>query len=244
MTTSNRIVRLELATVALPDSHPRAADGGCTVDGFALVTADGVVVVDTGPRAGHPIIDELYAPIVTDVVEALTSHDVDDRDVIAVVNTHLHFDHCGQNHRLPQAPVWTTEPELRAASEPLFTVPEWATIDDKRRRLSHDGEAIATGVRLLHTPGHTPGHQSVAVETELGLELIVGQACYECGEFEAGVPAAIDAHDPPEGAASAQPPPGPTSWADVGRESVERLRSLDPMTARFSHDRRVWHRTS
>ncbi len=222
---ANILRRLDLGTVSLPETHPRASDGECPIFGFAIITADGVIVVDTGPRAGHPIIDELYAPKVTPLLVALGTARVDERDVIAIVNTHLHFDHCGQNDALPTTPVWVTKAEVTAAEAPGFTVPEWAEIDRPRRRLSSDGEPIAPGVTLIHTPGHSPGHQSVAVETHAGIEIIAGQACHHCDEFNAGELSASDMHD--------------ETWLDEGRRSLARLKSLGASRVHFSHDPRI-----
>lgn len=219
----NRVHRLVLGHVVLPAGHPRHDEGTCPILSFAIETPDGIVVVDTGPRSGHPVIDELYAPEVVSIIDALHSCSLDERDVVAVVNTHLHFDHCGQNHLLGHAPVWVSAAELEAASMEFYTVPEWAAIVPDRRRLSSDGEEIGPGIRLLHTPGHTPGHQSIAVDTEDGLELVVGQACYSCAEYAAGRPAATDMHDRNDIAA--------------GVESLARLRGLRPVRAHFSHDR-------
>lgn len=220
------IHRLLIGQVTLPDSHPRAAERTCRIYCFAIETPDGIVVVDTGPRAGHPVIDELFRPEVTSIVDELNGVGFDEREVVAVVNTHLHFDHCGQNHRLGNASVWVTEAEQVAAQAEFYTVAEWATIEPERLRLSTDGEEIAPGVRLIHTPGHTPGHQSVAVVGNEGTELIVGQACYTCAEFKAGQPAETDMHD--------------ADWLEVGRRSLARLRAMKPTIAHFSHDARVY----
>ena len=216
------IHQLHLGRVVLPDSHPRAADGTCEIYSYAIEHPDGVIVIDTGPREGHDFIDQLYAPAITPIVDALNLADIDERDVCAVVNTHLHFDHCGQNHLLSHAPVWITQAELDISTTDFYTVPEWAHIEPDRLRIASDGETMAYGVRLIHTPGHTPGHQSISVETEQGLEIVVGQACYSCAEYAAGKTAEDDMHDP--------------SWLAAGRESLERLQALDPTRAHFSHD--------
>jgi len=194
----------------------------------AIDHPDGVIVIDTGPRAGHPVIDELYAPEVVTIVDALHRAAIDERDVVAVILSHLHFDHCGQHHLLPSAPVWSTEAEVAAAEEPLYTVPEWAGVDPGRLRLSMDGEEVADGVRILHTPGHTPGHQSVAVAGPEGTELVVGQACYSCAEFGRGHLAPTDMHD--------------DALVAAGRNSLDRLRRLDPVKAHFSHDPTIHRR--
>jgi N-acyl homoserine lactone hydrolase len=219
--------QLHLGHVVLPDAHPRADEQTCQIYCYVIDHPDGLVVVDTGPRAGHPVIDDLYAPQVVSIIDAINEAGLDDRDVAALVNTHLHFDHCGQNHRFANTPIWITAAEHEISTTDHYTVPEWASIGAEKLRLSADGESIADGVRLLHTPGHTPGHQSVAVDTVRGLELIVGQACYTCAEYRAASPAATDMHDP--------------SWQHRGLESLARLRSLGADRAHFSHDATTYH---
>lgn len=220
----NRLHQLALGRVHLPETHPRARERTCEIFAYAIEHPDGVIIVDTGPRAGHPIIDQLYAPEVALISDAINEVGLDERDVIAVVNTHLHFDHCGQNHRFEHAAVWVTEAELTVSTTEFYTVPEWARIEPSRLRLAADGEVLADGVTLLHTPGHTPGHLSIAVDTSTGLELVVGQACYSCAEYEMGVTAPEDMHAP--------------DWHEVGLESLARLRSFGASRAHFSHDAR------
>lgn len=214
--------QLDLGHLTLPDDHPRAAEGTCPIYSYLIDHPDGLIVIDTGPRAGHPFIDQVYAPQVASIIDALHAIAVDERDVTAVVNTHLHFDHCGQNHLLDHAPVWITRAELEVSTTEYYTVAEWATIEPDQLRLAADGETIADGVTILHTPGHTPGHLSVAVHTDAGLEVIAGQACYTCAEFEAGTPTPADMHT--------------TDWHDTGLESLRRLHALRPDRAHFSHD--------
>jgi len=216
------IHQLHLGHVVLPDSHPRHNEQTSEIYSYVIDHPDGLIVVDTGPRTGHRFIDELYAPKVVSIIDAINAAGLDDRDVAAVVNTHLHFDHCGQNYLFEKAPIWITAAEHEISTTEFYTVPEWASIDPDKLRLSNDGETIADGVRLLHTPGHTPGHQSVVVDTEHGLELIIGQACYTCAEYRSASPAITDMHDP--------------SWQQVGLDSLARLRSLDPDRAHLSHD--------
>ena len=86
-------------------------------------------------------------------------------DITLVVNTHLHFDHCGNNRLFPGAKFLVQTDEVRYAYFP-----------DRFMRVSYlreffDLEAdflevrgryeIGEGVQVLPTPGHTIGHQSV-----------------------------------------------------------------------------------
>ena len=50
-----------------------------------------------------------------------------------------------------------------------------------------DGEAeVLPGIRLLPTPGHTDGHQSVLVDTPDGLVVIGGDVAYTYDELGSG----------------------------------------------------------
>lgn len=222
------IFPLLLGRVVLPANHPRASEGSCQILAHVIDHPDGVILVDTGCGTGNDIIDELYQPEVVDIVDALAKASIDERSVTAIVNTHLHFDHCGQNHRLPDVPVWATAEELSTVSSvEHYTVDQWAHIPDARLRLASDGEEIASGVRLLATPGHTPGHQSVVVTGfDERPDVIVGQACYSCTDFADHTIDDGDLHD--------------DTWHGQAAASLLRLRSLRPSSAYFSHDTRIY----
>ncbi|MDJ0770033.1 MAG: MBL fold metallo-hydrolase, partial [Ilumatobacter sp.] len=91
------VTPIELGEVQLPDGHPRRADGVAIMRGFVVRHPDGIIVYDTGAGDDHERLNELYHPTVVPIVIALNEAGVDERDVIAIVNSHLHFDHCGQN---------------------------------------------------------------------------------------------------------------------------------------------------
>ncbi len=228
MTTGVSISPLALGSVTLPDTHPRAVEGDCLIQGFVIHHPDGPIVVDTGVADDHDRLNELYQPVVVPLIDALNSAEVDERDVVGIVNTHLHFDHCGQNRALPTVPVYVQAAELEAAQLPRFTIPEWAEISPERRRVIDGDDEIAAGVTVVATPGHTPGHQSVVVRSGDRIEVIVGQCCCTCEEFRSGSLLPADMHD--------------ESMLDQGHASLDRLRRLDPAAGYFSHDAAVFRR--
>jgi len=215
------VTALELGSVALPDAHPRAADKTCPIRAFVIDHGDGLLLFDTGVGVGSEVIEALYRPTTVPIIDALNANGFDERDVVAIINSHLHFDHCGQNARFPSVPVYVQRVELETSRTENYTISEWAEISIKRQRLLDGDEEIADGVRVIATPGHSPGHQSVLV----GGDLIVAQACYSCAEFDAGVAASSDMHDP--------------SFAEPGAQSIKRLRELGAKRHHFSHDRTV-----
>ncbi|TDD69224.1 MBL fold metallo-hydrolase [Actinomadura darangshiensis] len=75
-------------------------------------------------------------------------------EIEAVAYTHLHPDHIG----------WAG-----SFGEHLVAEPEWRQRDEtpaaERIRTVEDGEEIFPGVRVLLTPGHTPGHAAYVIES-------------------------------------------------------------------------------
>lgn len=222
------VTPLDLGTVDLPDWHPRAADKTCLIQGYAIRHPDGVILFDTGTGDDHDLLNEMYCPAITPIVKALNDAGIDERDVEAIVNSHLHFDHCGQNRFLPWAPVWAQSAEYEMVDAPRYTISEWATTPTERLRLIGGDADLVEGVRILSTPGHTPGHQSLLVRADGVTTVIGGQCCYTCAEFAAGSPVVEDVHD--------------ESWLEQGRTSIERLKSFDPDVVHLSHDPRAVRR--
>jgi glyoxylase-like metal-dependent hydrolase (beta-lactamase superfamily II) len=222
------VERLLLAEVTFPDWHPRFADGRCPVFGYAVRHPDGVILFDTGVGSGNSFIDDLYHPTVVAIANALDLHGIDERDVVAVVNSHLHFDHCGQNESFldRSVPIYIQAREIEAAQEFGYTVPEWAMIPDHAHRVVHGDEVIADGVRIIETPGHTPGHQSLVVESTDGVTIIAGQCTYTTNECSGRRVAVDNMHD--EG------------FISTGQESLDRLLSVGPRCVVMAHDPQPW----
>ena len=107
------------------------------------------------------------------------------RDVVSVINTHLHFDHCGGNRLFAGTPIHVQRAEREAARADDYTIRDWVEFEGATY-IEHDGEAgIVPGVRVVPTPGHTPGHQSVLVETDDGLIVVAGDVGYSWKQFDA-----------------------------------------------------------
>jgi N-acyl homoserine lactone hydrolase len=146
---------------------------------YAVAHPRGLVVVDTGMIDSHPEIDEAYSPTIVPLTEHL-----DPEGVVVVINTHLHFDHCGGNRLFPGTPIYVQRKELAAAHGPDYTIPEWVEFEGANY-VELDGEAeIVPGIRVLPTPGHTEGHQSVLVDTSEGLVVIGGDVAHHLEELE------------------------------------------------------------
>jgi glyoxylase-like metal-dependent hydrolase (beta-lactamase superfamily II) len=142
------------------------------VHAFLLRGPDGTVLIDTGiGDLGRPPYD--VAGRIDLEMESVGSDPV---DVITVVHTHLHADHAGGaclpngEPRFPNArhvvhPAdWAffgasgDEEDFEGRSA-MARLEEQGVID-----LEPEDRSVAPGVRVLHTPGHTPGHRSVVLD--------------------------------------------------------------------------------
>jgi len=119
-----------------------------------------------------------------DVAARLAALDVAVDDITYLVNSHLHFDHCGGNDAIPNAPVVVQKIELEAAKRP--EIAHTIGLFEQDWNYGHDfilvdGEYDIFGdgaVVCIPTPGHTPGHQSLKITNNHKAIVLTGDACY------------------------------------------------------------------
>jgi glyoxylase-like metal-dependent hydrolase (beta-lactamase superfamily II) len=220
------ITQLELGTFRFPD--PELADRTGVIMGYAIRHRGGIFLFDTGFGYGNAELDETYQPTKKRIADALAEAGIRIDDVTAVANCHLHADHSGQNSAFPDIPIYVQAAEWELAHTTDHTILEWIDFPSARYvPLAGDHEPFE-GIRIVATPGHTRGHQSLAVDTADGLVVLAGQAVYTVDEW-AGTP------DELEGRSSA---PDPAAYDG----SLDRLRALEPEQVFLGHDRRSWTR--
>ena len=148
------------------------------VVGFYIKGGDRHILVDTG--APSQVISRNHSAPVRDVQsfeEALGKQGLKPEDIDFVIQTHLHFDHCGNTAKCKRAKVIVQEEELKfaLAPHPICAVPYDSTLLEGLKFQPVRGEVeVFDGIKLLPTPGHTPGGQSVAIETAKGTAIIAG----------------------------------------------------------------------
>jgi glyoxylase-like metal-dependent hydrolase (beta-lactamase superfamily II) len=144
-----------------------------------LVLAGGKrILVETGAGGKlNPKLRDIYGvdgPFLTD---GLHAHDLRPEDIDIVVNTHLHFDHCGGNTRIAKDKIVPAFPNARYFVQRLEL--EHAMNPNERDRASYlpenfapleaagvlsllegDGE-IVPGVEVIRAPGHNADMQCV-----------------------------------------------------------------------------------
>ena len=148
----------------------------------------GLVLIDSG--AGNKENEKFYeiygienAGSPTQLEDGIRSAGFDPADVSLVINSHLHFDHAGGNTvRAPDGSIRPAFPNARYVMQRGEY--EYATHTNERTAASYfphnfvplveaglvdfiDGDReIVPGIRGIPTPGHTPHHQGLLVESD------------------------------------------------------------------------------
>jgi len=172
------------------------------VYGWAIDRPEGTILVDTGMIDSTPELDREWGPRLRPWPQV--------GNVTAVINTHLHFDHCGGNRRFAGTPTYVQRVELEAALAPDY-LEEWVRFPGATY-VEIDGDAdLFDGVSVLFTPGHSAGHQAVVVDADDGLVVLGGDVTHSMREL-----------------------------IDGATTSIRRIHDLKPVRVYLAHDEKPW----
>ncbi|MFF4189340.1 MBL fold metallo-hydrolase [Streptomyces sp. NPDC001691] len=182
--------------------RPHFADdqGALHIDSHSFAfTLNGLrVLVDTGIGNGKQRANPAWHELNTDYLHNLTAAGFPPASIDLVILTHLHADHVGWNTRKAHGtwvPTFPSARYLTTRSEREF----WAgyDMDEARAEMFRDsvnpveeaglldlvdvpaeGVEIVPGLRLLPTPGHTPGHVAVQLTSHGRAAVITGDCIH------------------------------------------------------------------
>ena len=137
-----------------------------------------VTLVDAGIGPAHALAAD-WAPVPGRLPEELASAGIRAAEVEAVVLTHLHTDHVGwavpADSPFPDARVIVQRADVAAFAAARQEKALLQPLRDQGRLQVVEGDTrLREGVQIISTPGHTPGHQSVLVESGDDALLITG----------------------------------------------------------------------
>ena len=199
---------------------------------YLLRGPDALALVDTGmptrcigdDRFFDGTDDEsLILPRMTeaDTLEAVLGRQgVQVSDIDFLISTHWHFDHAGGNQAFRGKPILVHPDEIACAQAGHPYPPECRHMSLDYREV-RDGDSPLPGVRLLHTPGHTPGHLSLLVDpADAAPVLLTVDAVYTEVNWLQDIPGAM-------------------ADSSLGERSVQRLREIAKSSGAqvfFGHD--------
>ncbi|HEV2373455.1 MAG TPA: N-acyl homoserine lactonase family protein [Streptosporangiaceae bacterium] len=211
-----RLQRLHLATMRWPGNGAEFP-----VHGFVVTHPGGAVLVDTGVGGPPEWLSEWRA-VNRSLADALAGLDMTPADISLVINTHLHFDHCGQNAVFGHAPFYVQRAELDRARREDPELTGWFDFMGARFELLDGDTEIVPGLNAITTPGHTVGHQSVLVSAADGTsDVLIGDAAYTPRQYTS----------PP----GARLPEGQADDLAAWQESLHRIRVLPQSRVHFCH---------
>jgi glyoxylase-like metal-dependent hydrolase (beta-lactamase superfamily II) len=176
------------------------------VHAFSLATDAGIVMVDSGVGDFPP-----YLPWAehTPREESLAAAGIDARDVVAVILTHLHADHAGGtvvdgvptfpnavHHAHPADWSFFAQPgeiDGYTARGPMKEIERLRLLD-----LTENDHEVAPGVRVVHAPGHTPGHRVVVLEAGDETMVLTGDLLHQPVQVVRAASASSHDEDPDE----------------------------------------------
>ncbi|MFN3583181.1 N-acyl homoserine lactonase family protein [Phenylobacterium sp.] len=169
---------------------------------YVVEHPDGVALFDCGLHAGLTDAEDPYRVALrtqdldstVEADELAAAHlerlDIDPARVRYVVLSHLHFDHAGGLHQLPNATVVVQKREWEAGFDEgmarrYFLPRRFYDLGHQVKLVDGEHDLFGDGAVTLHPSfGHTPGHQSMRVRSAMGDHILVGDACYNCEAAE------------------------------------------------------------
>lgn len=153
-----------------------------------------------GPDGEQIIVDASYDPDTVpklifnpvprtpdlEVRAVLERNGVDPDKIKTVLVTHLHHDHTGNLRLFKNARFLVQETELLESTYPIGTQAvgvahkDWVDLVPRFRLLNGDFH-LQDGIDIIFSPGHTPGHQAILVNTSRGKAMIMGDTLYMYG---------------------------------------------------------------
>jgi N-acyl homoserine lactone hydrolase len=218
---SLEVKRLHLARLRGPDGLE------WPVHGFVVTHPGGAVLVDTGVGGPDRLLSD-WRVVNRSVADALSELDMTPDDIGLVINTHLHFDHCGQNAVFKQAAFYVQRAEVSRAQRESRELYDWFDFMNARFELLDGDTEVVPGLAVITTPGHTVGHQSVVVQAADGTShVLIGDAAYTPRLYL--------------GPADEDLPPGQASDPAAWRDSLRRIRATGAGQVHFCHHTDVIH---
>ncbi|RKX61192.1 MAG: N-acyl homoserine lactonase family protein [Thermodesulfobacteriota bacterium] len=141
------------------------------------------ILVDTGLE-DFVVPDEVSKKYGVDILyfeDALAKVGVKPEDIDIIIHTHLHNDHCENDYKCPKAKIFVQKAEYEFLLNPHPVDHRYFAdlLEGLDVNIIEGDQEIVEGIKVIFTPGHTPGGQSVMINTTKGKAIITGFCCNE-----------------------------------------------------------------
>jgi glyoxylase-like metal-dependent hydrolase (beta-lactamase superfamily II) len=148
---------------------------------FYIEGGDEKILVDTGLEQ-FMVPDDVGASYGLQILEfedALQTVGLRPEEIDLIIHTHLHNDHCENDALCPNAKIVVQRKEYEFFRNPHPIDHRYYPdlLDGLDVQLVDGDVSLRDGIDLILSPGHTPGGQSVAVQTAAGKAVITGFCC-------------------------------------------------------------------
>jgi len=170
------LVRAESDISIIPLHLGMKVDTEAAIVAYYIKGDEKNILVDTGYSIDHNLL-KYFEPHISryfvrskkqELPTALKQIKIQPEDIDIVINTHLHFDHCTNNHLFGNA-EWIVQ-----RKEAFGLIPMLQERMPINFTLADGDKEITDNVSVMLTPGHTVGSQSVIVRTNKGAIVIAG----------------------------------------------------------------------
>jgi len=148
---------------------------------FAIKGGNRKILVDTGIEDFMPSqeIEDQVGFSIMQFEDALATVGWKPEEIDIVIHTHLHNDHCENDVLCTNAEVYVQQAEIDFFNNPHPIDHRYYpdVLEGVNLKIIDGDSSITEGIEVLFTPGHTPGGQSVVVETSKGKAIITGLCC-------------------------------------------------------------------
>jgi len=158
----------------------------------SLVSCHGLnILIDTGMHSNHitdPSITFRNTALEGAIRPIMTGHDsllyrlseigFKPEDINIVINTHLHFDHAGNNYLFPNARFIVQHDHFNyAVNNPISFPHQYFLLDNLHYDLINGEIDLLPGIKIIRSPGHTVGMQTVILKlTRSGIIILASDA--------------------------------------------------------------------
>jgi glyoxylase-like metal-dependent hydrolase (beta-lactamase superfamily II) len=160
---------------------------------FLLEGGGHKVLVDTGMSsteiANRLHIEGSWQPEGYAIQDQVGKVGIQPEEIDTIILTHLHWDHCYNIDKFPNADIYVQKAEWDFAHDPtpvyyrIYEHPKWNLKPryagmERRFQLVVGEKEIFPGIMVYPSPGHSIGHQTVAVATKDGVFHICGDLIF------------------------------------------------------------------